>query len=54
METGLAFIINVDYGHFKELFMRSKQKKGKKIPVTTPASDKSKIAQPVKPDTRAK
>ncbi|MGI8582857.1 MAG: translocation/assembly module TamB domain-containing protein [Chitinophagaceae bacterium] len=54
VETGLAFIINVDYGHFKELFMRSKQKKGKKIPVTTPASDKSKIAQPVKPDTRAK
>ena len=54
VETGVGFIVNVDYDHFKELFSRSKVKKSGKIPVTTPASDKSKIAEPVKTDTRAK
>ena len=54
VDTGLGFIINVDYDKFKEIFMRSKSKKVAKAPVTTPASDKLKIAEPVKPDTRAK
>ncbi len=54
IETGLGFIINVDYDHFKELLQRAKGKRSRKIPVTTPASDKSKIAEPVKPDVRAK
>lgn len=54
VETGLGFIINVDYDHFKELFQRSKQKNIRKTPVTTPAADKQKIAEPVKQDIRAK
>ncbi|MDQ6756573.1 MAG: translocation/assembly module TamB domain-containing protein, partial [Bacteroidota bacterium] len=54
IETGLGFIINVDYNHFKEIFKRSKTKKDTKTPVTTPASDKSKIAEPVKPAAPAK
>ncbi|HEV8080144.1 MAG TPA: translocation/assembly module TamB domain-containing protein [Chitinophagaceae bacterium] len=54
VETGLSFIINVDYDHFKELLQRSKRSKSGKIPVTTPASDRTKIPDPVKPDKRGK
>lgn len=48
VETGLSFIINVDYDHFRELFIKSKSNKSRKAPVTTPASDKPRIADPVK------
>ena len=54
IETGIGFIINVDYNHFRELFQRSKQKKLGKTPVTTPASDKIKIDGPLKPVIRSK
>ena len=42
IETGLGFIINVDYNDFKEIFKRVKQRKSKK---TTPdtADDKQKL-----------
>jgi hypothetical protein len=53
VETGLGFIINVDYDHFKELLQRSKQKKSGKTPVTTPASDKMKTSD-LNPDKRTK
>ncbi len=53
VETGLGFIINVDYDHFKELLQRSKQKKSGKTPVTTPASDKMKTTD-LNPDKRTK
>jgi hypothetical protein len=52
IETGVSFIINADYDHFKELLQRSKQKKNRKTPVTTPSSDKTKIADPGKTDVR--
>jgi hypothetical protein len=52
IETGISFIINADYDHFKELLQRSKQKKNRKTPVTTPSSDKTKIADPGKTDVR--
>ncbi len=48
IETGVGFIINADYNHFKELLQRSKQKKIRKTPVTTPSSDKTTIADPSK------
>lgn len=54
VDTGIGFIINVDYNKFSEIFMRSKTKKAAKAPVTTPASDKSHVIEPVKSDTRAK
>ena len=54
VETGVGFIMNVDYDHFRELLQRSKQKKNRKTPVTTPMSDKSKLPEPVKPDKRGK
>ncbi len=53
VETGVGFIINVDYDHFKELLQRSKSKKSVKIPVTTPAADKMKDTE-LKPEVRAK
>ena len=52
METGVGFIINADYDHFKELLQRSKQKKNRKTPVTTPSSDKTNIPDPAKSDIR--
>ncbi|HUS03198.1 MAG TPA: translocation/assembly module TamB domain-containing protein, partial [Chitinophagaceae bacterium] len=52
IETGLGFIINADYDHFKELLQRSKQKKNRKTPVTTPSSDKTNIPDPAKSDIR--
>ena len=51
IETGVGFIINVDYDHFKELLQRSKQKKNSKTPVTTPSSDKMKTTD-INPDKR--
>ena len=54
IETGIGFIINVDYDHFRELFQRSKIKKTGKTPLTTPASDKMKVTDPVKPVIRSK
>ena len=53
IETGVGFIINVDYDHFKELLQRSKAKKSRKTPVTTPASDKMKTTD-LSPDKRTK
>ena len=53
IETGIGFIINVDYNHFKELLQRSKEKKRNKTPITTPASDKMKT-QDINPDKRVK
>ena len=41
VETGLGFIINVDYDHFEET-CKDQTKKSGKTPVTTPASDKRK------------
>lgn len=52
VETGVGFIINADYDHFKELLQRSKVKKNRKTPVTTPASDKTNIPEPGKTDIR--
>ncbi|MDB5223061.1 MAG: translocation/assembly module TamB [Chitinophagaceae bacterium] len=52
IETGVGFIINADYDHFKELLQRSKQKKNRKTPVTTPSSDKTNIPDPGKTDIR--
>jgi len=54
VETGLGFIINVDYDHFKELLQRSKRKSSAKTPVTTPSSEKTTIPEPAKPDKRGK
>ena len=54
VESGLGFIINVDYDHFKEILKRSKEKKNRKTPVTTPSSDKTKLPDPAKPDKRGK
>jgi translocation and assembly module TamB len=54
IDTGLGFIINVDYDKFSEIFMRSKSKRSSKTSVTTPASNKSNVTEPVKSDTRAK
>lgn len=54
VETGLGFIINVNYDHFKELLQRSKRKSSAKTPVTTPSSEKTTIAEPAKPDKRGK
>lgn len=54
VETGVSFIINVDYDHLKELLQRSKRKKNTKTPTTTPSADKLKIAEPIKPPVRAK
>ena len=51
IETGVGFIINVDYDHFKELLQRSKQKKNSKTPVTTPSSDKMR-SRDINPDKR--
>jgi predicted small secreted protein len=51
IETGVGFIINVDYDHFRELLKGSKQKKNSKTPVTTPSSDKMRITD-IKPDKR--
>jgi hypothetical protein len=48
VETGVGFIINADYNHFKELLQRSKQKKNRKTPITTPSSDKTNISDPAK------
>ncbi|HEY8688919.1 MAG TPA: translocation/assembly module TamB domain-containing protein, partial [Chitinophagaceae bacterium] len=53
IESGVGFIINVDYDHFKELLQRSKQKKNSKTPITTPASDKMKTTD-LNPDKRTK
>jgi hypothetical protein len=47
IESGVGFIINVDYDHFKELLQRSKRTKKGKVPLTTPSADKLKIADPV-------
>ncbi len=54
VETGLGFIINVNYDRFRELLQRSKRKSSAKPPVTTPVSEKTNIPEPAKPDTRAK
>jgi translocation and assembly module TamB len=52
VETGIGFIINVDYNHFREIFLRSNQTKAsKKSSVTTPATDKMTLPQPVKPES---
>lgn len=51
IETGLGFIINVDYNQFKELFERSKFRKAAKAPVTSPASVNNNQNQPVKPES---
>lgn len=53
IESGIGFIINADYNHFKELLQRSKVKKNRKTPITTPSSDKTNIPD-IKPDKRAK
>jgi translocation and assembly module TamB len=51
IESGVGFIINVDYDHFKELLQRSKLKKNTKTPVTTPSSDKMR-SRDINPDKR--
>ena len=42
IETGLGFIINVDYNDFKEILKRSRPKKNKKAPAVA-ADDKQKV-----------
>jgi Uncharacterized protein conserved in bacteria len=53
VETGLGFIINVDYNHFREIFLRSKQRKAsQKLTNTTPANEKLRIDEPTKPESK--
>jgi hypothetical protein len=53
VETGLGFIINVDYNHFREIFLRSKQRKAsQKLTNTTPANEKIRIDEPTKPESK--
>jgi hypothetical protein len=53
VETGLGFIINVDYNKFSELFQRAKQRRASRnISRTTPADSKMKIEPPVKPESK--
>ncbi|MEP6615547.1 MAG: translocation/assembly module TamB domain-containing protein [Ginsengibacter sp.] len=53
VETGLGFIINVDYNHFREIFQRSKQRKASlNTTNTTPSDNKMKITPPVKPESK--
>jgi hypothetical protein len=53
VETGLGFIINVDYNHFREIFLRSKQRKAsQRLTNTTPANEKIRVEEPAKPESK--